>query len=698
MKTQTVHRGWGVMLLLPFLASHTTAWGLTPACEETSEVRGDWTPWAESLQEPVAWTQQLQPSEGWAEGSGVRLASAEALKACKCGTATTFIEQGGAKDKFFPPSDPTTLDADLQALFPASVGYDHPLANRLFADSLHFDLAKGCSITGAKLRVHARALHPLTSNDTLRFFQGTTQVGAQALGLTWPGAQVLTFDLGALGLLSSLQDGDLDVVISDDASINYLELELTRCCRRNGSLCGSKFDDENANGQWDVGESGLSGWTITLTDAQGAVQSTQTDAAGGYCFTQLPSGKYTVEEVQQTGWTQTAPANGAYQVKLGSCPPRNHVGGLDFGNHFECDGADEVSGSVFQDNNANGIWNTSETGAAGWTVTATSDDGTVYTTLTDASGNYTFAQLPGGNYTFAVVLPSGYLQTTPSPNTAWISVVPCDDEVAAPLFGVIRTGEDSLVCGYKWLDANVNGSWDSGESPLSGWTIQLKNTSGTVLTSMVTTGGGYYCLLVPPGGPYHVQEVQQPGYFQTYPGTVDHVLNFSVPTFAPGRNFGNNKGCAQPSLLTITENSNADPSEALLSVAGNVPTVDYGENATDDYFLDTLRYTLPSGCAVQDADLTLTFALTGGAGSSDQLILYQGDVPVYATVWSPYPTSPLTLDLNAISPSFWYSTSIISSLQDGALDVLVQDDTRVDSLSLRLSLCCYKQALPTTRR
>lgn len=693
MMIQMIKRLWPMAFLFPLWVCHTSAWALTPACEtETTQT--------ESLGKPA-----VSPEWSWTEGAGQQAAQEQVAQLlpvsfpkCKCGEADSFVVAGGLKDKFFPPQDPTTLDADLQALFPYAVGYDVLVPDRLFADSLHFSLPAGCTITGAKLKVHARALHPLTSNDTIRFFQGTQQVGAQALGLTWPGVQLLSFDLGALGLLSSLQDGDLDVVISDDASINYLELELTRCCKRNGSICGSKFDDANANGIWDSGESGLSSWTITLTDAQGNLQTTQTDVSGAYCFRQLPSGKYTVGEVQQTGWTQTAPSSGTYQVKLGACPPRNHVGGLDFGNHFECDGADEVSGFVFQDNNANGNWNGSEPGLAGWTVTATSDDGSVFTTLTDATGAYTFTNLPGGNYTFTVTLPGGYLQTTPSPNTAWMVVDPCDDALDAPVFGVIRTGENSVVCGYKWLDANANSVWDTGESALPGWTIQLKNTSGTVLASMNTTNSGYYCLQVPPGGPYRVQEVQQPGYFQTYPVTVDHPVSFSQPTYLPGLHFGNNKGCAQPTRVKFTENSNADPSEALSDAAGNVSTVDYGENALDDYFLDTLRYELPLGCAVQDANLILDFTLTGGNGGSDQLILYQDNLPVYAEVWNPYPSSPMTLDLNALTPPFWYSTSIVSSLQDGALEVLIQDDTRVNSLTLELELCCYKQATPTGRR
>ena len=75
------------------------------------------------------------------------------------------------------------------------------------------------------------------------------------------------------------------------------------------ALFGYKFDDLNDNGI-DNSEPKLSGWTIDLTGTDDlgnpVSMTTVTGANGQYSFTGLTPGMYTVTEVQQTGWTQTA--------------------------------------------------------------------------------------------------------------------------------------------------------------------------------------------------------------------------------------------------------------------------------------------------------------------------------------------------------------------------------------------------------
>ena len=82
------------------------------------------------------------------------------------------------------------------------------------------------------------------------------------------------------------------------------------------TISGQVFNDLNANGLKDGGESGQSGWTVYL-DANGNGQldtgetSTTTAADGSYSFDGLAAGTYTVAEVQQSGWQQTSPAGTA---------------------------------------------------------------------------------------------------------------------------------------------------------------------------------------------------------------------------------------------------------------------------------------------------------------------------------------------------------------------------------------------------
>ena len=96
-----------------------------------------------------------------------------------------------------------------------------------------------------------------------------------------------------------------------------------------GSVCGQKFMDLNHNGIKDGGEPGLPGWTISITGTGGSATTT-TDASGNYCFVGIPPGSYTISEVGQAGWVQTAPAGGTYPVTVTLGVSNN---GNDFGNY-----------------------------------------------------------------------------------------------------------------------------------------------------------------------------------------------------------------------------------------------------------------------------------------------------------------------------------------------------------------------------
>ncbi|MEZ6063248.1 MAG: Calx-beta domain-containing protein [Planctomycetaceae bacterium] len=91
-----------------------------------------------------------------------------------------------------------------------------------------------------------------------------------------------------------------------------------------GSIHGRKFDDMNGNGVHDAGEAWLNGWTIQLLDADGNVVDEQVTMdqdlnnngtiesateSGLYWFNDVAPGTYTVSEIVQDGWEQTAPFN-----------------------------------------------------------------------------------------------------------------------------------------------------------------------------------------------------------------------------------------------------------------------------------------------------------------------------------------------------------------------------------------------------
>ncbi|WP_418792539.1 MSCRAMM family protein [Phosphitispora sp. TUW77] len=193
-----------------------------------------------------------------------------------------------------------------------------------------------------------------------------------------------------------------------------------------GMISGHKFKDSNRNKVWDSSEAGLSNWIIRLysidsstSDDTGAepdsesatlVAETLTDSSGYYEFTGLEWGQYRVEEVQKSGWTQTAPDTGCYDVFIS--PNQTSVEDLDFGNYRPSSSSDDygsISGHKFNDLNGNGEWDNDEPALSGWTIELSNGD----TDITDADGYYSFTRLPYGTYTVTEVQQEGWNQTAP---------------------------------------------------------------------------------------------------------------------------------------------------------------------------------------------------------------------------------------------------------------------------------------------
>jgi hypothetical protein len=144
-----------------------------------------------------------------------------------------------------------------------------------------------------------------------------------------------------------------------------------------GSISGYKWSDCNEDGVWDGEEVGLADWEIKLSKMVGVdweyQSSTTTGVDGEYSFTELGSGAFKLEEVLQTGWTQTYPTEGVHIFTLGAGEARTDV---NFGNYLPAT-QDPISGYKFNDLDGDGVWdcftdNFTDGNADGWTpVTGT---------------------------------------------------------------------------------------------------------------------------------------------------------------------------------------------------------------------------------------------------------------------------------------------------------------------------------------
>jgi hypothetical protein len=127
------------------------------------------------------------------------------------------------------------------------------------------------------------------------------------------------------------------------------------------------------------------------------------------------------------------------------------------------------------------------------------------------------------------------------------------------------------ICVLKFHDLNQNGVRDAGEPALPGWTIQIKDSAGNVIQSIVTATNPV-CVSVP-AGVYQVSEVLPPpiGVWLPWTPTVPSSGTYSNVTVLPGQSvtlmFGNRKmikvfnPVLVPSPLRVILRMTAEPGE-----------------------------------------------------------------------------------------------------------------------------------------
>jgi protocatechuate 3,4-dioxygenase beta subunit len=232
---------------------------------------------------------------------------------------------------------------------------------------------------------------------------------------------------------------------------------------RTASLGDRLWLDANANGQQDVGETGVAGQTVQLTGAgaDGVIgtaddthASTVTDASGNYLFDGLAPGQYQVQFSAPAG-LQFTTANvgsdlsdsdadvlsGKTQVVTLSSGEHNTT--LDAGVYAQA----AIGDRVWLDLNGNGVQDTGEAGIAGVKVNLIDANGAVVggPQTTDADGHYLFNGLTPGAYS-------------------------------------VRFDLASLPAGYSATarDAGSNDALDSDADVTTGQTVQTQLTSGEV--------------------------------------------------------------------------------------------------------------------------------------------------------------------------------------------------------------------------
>jgi len=284
--------------------------------------------------------------------------------------------------------------------------------------------------------------------------------------------------------------------------------------------------DANNNGIQDGGETGITGWTVTITGPNYSNSAT-TGADGIYGFSNLAPGSYKVCVTPMTGYTQTydlvPPLDNCATVLLSSGDNRTDV---DFGYYKPA----TIGDKVWFDSNGDGIQNNGEPGLPGVTVTLYDclTKTAVATTTTDVNGLYSFTG-PAGSY-YAIFSAPGYYFTKQyqgtdqgldsnadiNGKTDCITIAPgeTNNTIDAGLY------KNATIGDFVWNDLNGNGIQDAGEPGISGVTVKLFDcATRTLLATTITDANGKYSFTGAPGS-FYVLFTAPVGYTFTTKGLV----------------------------------------------------------------------------------------------------------------------------------------------------------------------------------
>jgi protocatechuate 3,4-dioxygenase beta subunit len=299
---------------------------------------------------------------------------------------------------------------------------------------------------------------------------------------------------------------------------------------QNITISGQVFDDQNASGGEDPQEPILPNWTVRLLKS-GVTQpvAVQTsDTSGNYAFPNLGPGTYTIQEVVPAGWTGTGVSPPPIAAMSGIDVP-----GVNLGNFRLI----AVTGTVYEDANANGGLDQHESGQSGWAVKLFSTSGVQLASTTSAAdGSYTLPNLAPGTYRVREVVQTGFTQT---------SVNPPDTVVNFDGAGIAHVDFGNFfnvsIAGQVFQDTNGNGRLDTGETALAGWTLQLFDAvTGNQLASQTSDAQGKYVFNNLGPGTYRVREAPQSGSSQSSAVPDDIAVHLSGVN-SNGINFGNFK-------------------------------------------------------------------------------------------------------------------------------------------------------------
>ena len=371
------------------------------------------------------------------------------------------------------------------------------------------------------------AVTATTTTDAAGFYEFTgLRAGNYTVTETQPAAYLDGKDTaGSTGGSAAVNDVISNIALTTGAnSVNNNFGELPPA-----SLSGFVYEDAGNDGLKGAGEAGIAGVTVTLTgtdDLGNPVSlSTTTDANGGYSFSNLRPGSYSVVETQPAGYLDgkdTAGSTGGAVTNDAISTITLAAGANSVNNNFGELPPASLSGFVYEDVGNDGVRN-AEPAIAGVLVTLTGTDdlgaAVTATATTNAAGFYEFVGLRPGTYTVTETQPAAYVDGKDTAGSTG-GTVGNDVLSAITLVAGANSTENNFgelpkaaINGFVYCDDNNDGIKQAGEVGFAGVTVKLSGTDdlGQPVTASTTTdaNGAYSFTGLRPGS-YTVTEFTQP--------------------------------------------------------------------------------------------------------------------------------------------------------------------------------------------
>jgi hypothetical protein len=369
----------------------------------------------------------------------------------------------------------------------------------------YFNSGNGTSTPSAQYNVN------LKPNTNYQIHINSTQSALAGLQLTKPKADPSSngnardsdaFAVGNVGVISVTTGPPGDSDHTFDAGYILIPNQANTA-----SIAGFVFCDVNNDGIRNPGDPPIAGVTIRLTGTsstgQAVTMTTLTGPDGGYVFSQLPAGTYTVRETQPAGFLDgkdsVGTVNGAPDGTLGNDVLSNIVlpqdaAGVNYNFGELAPGC--ISGTAFVDNNKNGVPDPGEIGIPGVTITLTGlndlGDPVSITTTTAGNGLYQFCNLRPGTYTVTETQPEDFI---PGPDTIGSlgGIILSSNSIGNIVIGKAGNGvgynftELGLVPGKGLFLSSTTVQQIMGNPPPPLWSLWKPLTPGVVAAG--STGG-----------------------------------------------------------------------------------------------------------------------------------------------------------------------------------------------------------------